>query len=626
MSEPDSLSRRDGMYTSIDGRIFSIKRTDAGEEQLIPLCNFDAQIIGDVSCDDGAEKSRAYEIEANLNGRTARFRVPASKFGSLAWIAEHVGAQAYLTASQGSERKLREAITRLSGTIAGRTVYAHTGWTRRGDDWLFLHADGAVGADGVVPQIEVELPSALANFKLPAPADGEALHEAIAAAIGLLELAPDRITVPLFCAAWRASLGPVDFALALTGRTGNFKTELAALTMQHYGAGFDARHLPGSWSSTANFLRSLAFIAKDAPIVVDDFVPTGTRVDIARQHKDAAALLRDCGNAAGRGRLASDASMRPIKMPRGLVISTGEENFRGESLQGRLLTIEVSKGDVADLDKLTDAQDRAATGLYASATAAYLRWLAPRLVDVRAELKSAMPDLRAKAYSAGDHGRTPGIVADLHFGAQVFFRFAVESGAVPQYLADTFLDRIWNGLIEASAEHGKHLRDTEPCARFLTLLRAALASGAAHLAAIDGTIPADAMACGWRLEEFRARERGDDLRLTGRLQPLGACVGWIDNDELFLNCDAALKAANSVATDGTGLSIPGAVLRKRLKEKRLLASTGEDRGRSTITILKSIAGVRIEVLHLKRETVLPSDEKTLQPREEANDQRSIANS
>ena len=62
---------------------------------------------------------------------------------------------------------------------------------------------------------------------------------------------------------------------AANGATGVFKTELSALAVQHYGAGLDARHLPGSWRSTANATEALAFAAKDALLVVDDFAPAG---------------------------------------------------------------------------------------------------------------------------------------------------------------------------------------------------------------------------------------------------------------------------------------------------------------------------------------------------------------
>jgi len=625
MAEPDSVSRRDGMYLATDGRIFSIKRLDGGEEQLNPLSNFDAQIVADVSCTDGLEAARAFEIEAVLGDRTTTFRVPAARFGAMNWIAENIGASAYVTATQGSERKLREAIPRLSGKITQRTIFAHAGWTRSAGGWIYLHAGGAIGATGAVPDIEVELPGAMANFRLPEPIEGDALHSAITSAIGLLDLAPFRVTAPLFGAIWRSVLGPADFALSLAGRTGIFKSELAALAMQFFGAGFDARHLPGSWSSTANFLRALAFLAKDALLIVDDFVPTGTRIDVAKQHREASALLRDGGNAAGRGRLSSDASMRPVKPPRGLIVSTGEENFRGESLQGRLLTIELAKGDVSAV-ALTHAQERAADGVYSRAMAAYLRWLAPRLDETHDALKAERVTLRAKATRLTGHSRTPGLVADLFFGAQTFFRFAVDSSAMPQHLADGFLAKVWDGLLDAASAHDAHVHEGEPCERFLTLLRAAIASGSAHFAAVDGTVPVDALASGWRLEEFRASERGEDVRMTGRLMPLGPCVGWVDGDDIFLTCDAALKAANAVATDGTALTIPGAVLRKRLKEKRLLKTSGESRGRSTITVLKTIAGARIETLHFARETILPADEKTIAKTEEHKDERSVGNS
>jgi hypothetical protein len=34
-------------------------------------------------------------------------------------------------------------------------------------------------------------------------------------------------------------------------------------------------HLPGAWASTGNSLEALAFHAKDALIVIDDFAPQG---------------------------------------------------------------------------------------------------------------------------------------------------------------------------------------------------------------------------------------------------------------------------------------------------------------------------------------------------------------
>src|SRR5919199_337965 len=79
---------------------------------------------------------------------------------------------------------------------------------------------------------------------------------------------------------------------------GSGKTQLAALAQQHYGAGMDGLHLPAGWHSTANALEVMAFHAKDALLVVDDFAPTGSAVDIQRLHREADRLIRGQGNNA----------------------------------------------------------------------------------------------------------------------------------------------------------------------------------------------------------------------------------------------------------------------------------------------------------------------------------------
>jgi len=128
---------------------------------------------------------------------------------------------------------------------------------------------------------------------------------------------------------------------------GSVKSELAALVQQHYGPGLDARHLPGSWRSTDNGLEGLLFSAKDAVTVVDDFAPCGGPHDIARWHQRADRIVRAQGNNAGRGRMRADGTLRPPKPPRGMVLSTGEEIPKGQSLRTRMLILEISKWDIA---------------------------------------------------------------------------------------------------------------------------------------------------------------------------------------------------------------------------------------------------------------------------------------
>src|SRR5439155_23830899 len=154
---------------------------------------------------------------------------------------------------------------------------------------------------------------------------------------------PAAISFPLLAATYRAVLGDADFALHLSGETGAFKSEVAALHQQHFGPGMNRLHLPGSWSSTGNALETLAFHAKDALFVIDDFAPQGSSADVARYHAAADRVVRAAGNHAGRSRLDSTAKLREPKPPRALILSTGEDVPRGQSIRARLLILELSK-------------------------------------------------------------------------------------------------------------------------------------------------------------------------------------------------------------------------------------------------------------------------------------------
>ena len=181
--------------------------------------------------------------------------------------------------------------------------------------------------------------------------------------------------VPLMAAAIRALLGKCELSIHLVGPTGVFKTELAALIQQCYGPAMDALHLPAAWSSTANALEGMAFLAKDAVLVVDDLAPGGSATEVSRIHREAGRVFRAQGNRSARRRMRPDATLRPAKPPRGLLLSTGEDVPIGQSIRARVNVIEVNANDI-DAGKLSECQADAAAGLYASMTAGFVRWLA----------------------------------------------------------------------------------------------------------------------------------------------------------------------------------------------------------------------------------------------------------
>jgi hypothetical protein len=591
---PPALSRGEtGGFFEDGGCICRTKLTPDGPV-TVQLCNFTAKITDETTRDDGVECERRLGVAGRLyDGRQLpRVEIPADQFSGLGWVVPSFGSDAIVW--PGEARALPPAIQALSqeGKTC-RTVYTHTGWRKIGDDWYFLHAGGAIGPKGLAIHVEVSLPDPLAGFRLPNPPAGPALADAIRASLGMLRLGPDRATFPLLAAVYRAVLGYTDFALHLAGPTGCFKSEAAALAQQHYGAGLDARHLPASWSSTGNALEGLAFAAKDVLLVVDDFCPTGSAADVQRYHKDADRLLRGQGNRAGRQRMRADASLRPAKPPRGLTLSTGEDTPRGQSLRARFLGLDISPGDFGPQPPnpnptLSACQRDAASGLYALAMAGYVHWLAPQMDAIRGRLQAEQAELRDMASGDGQHARTPGIIAGLALGLRYLLDFALTAGAISEVERAELWRRGWTALTEAAAAQAAGIAAAEPAGLFLRLLSAAVASGSAHIANQKGEEPPEPQRWGWRRD-------GTDLLH----KPQGVRAGWLADGEVYLEPEASFAAVQRMARDqNETFAITAHTLRRRLKEKGLLATTDAARGK--LTVRKMLQGVRRDVLHIAK--------------------------
>jgi hypothetical protein len=452
------------------------------------LCNFTARIIADVAEDDGAETLRHFQIEAHCAGRETRFFLPATSFGSLNWVTEHLGARAILYPGFSIRDHCRTAIQQLSGAVAESRVYTHTGWRQVSDrHWIYLHAGGAIGT-AAGTETAVRLSSPLDRYSLPEPPLGDSLTAAVRADLAFLDLAADSITFPLLAATYRAVLGDCDFSLYLAGPTGVFKSELAALAQQHFGAGMVKARLPGNWSSTDNALEGLAFAAKDALLVIDEFVPTGAPADVQRLHMKADRVLRAQGNHAARQRMRADGSLRPPRPPRGLIVSTGEDIPLGQSLRARMLIMEISPGTIA-AERLSICQRVAAAGDYAQAMAAFLAWLAPRYGQAHSKLRADIETLRAQAVTSGPHRRTPEVIANLTVGLRYFLGFAHEVGAIDEATMKEYWERGWLALGQAAAAQAAQQAASDPAQRYSELLRAAITAGKAHVADPHGNAP-----------------------------------------------------------------------------------------------------------------------------------------
>ena len=551
--------------------------TRHGDKVQKPLTNFTARIVANIEVDDGVETKNNLEIEAVLKNRTKVFSVPSSDFATMNWALDKLGGEAIIAPGAGSKDHARAAIQHLSGDMEQRTLYTHTGWRHLGNKWVYLHGVGAIGHEGLCDSLKVKLPPNLAQFRLPEPPTGDELVDAILASLRLLDVAPLSCTVPIYASIWRALLGDSDFSVHATGLTGTFKTSVSALAMQHFGAGFDARHVPGAWSSTANANAALQFVLKDALFLIDDFVPKGSSSDVERQHRDADRIFRGQGNTSGRGRLGRDGtSLSEANPPRGLTLSTGEDVPRGQSLNSRSWLVEFSPGDV-DLKRLTACQGDASAGIYAQAMSAFLKWLAPQYSDVKNRLPKQIERFRAAATRSGQHARTPEIVANLMVGLNWFLKFATEVGALSADDAKACRAKALRALGQAAMAQTRGQAGEDSAQRFLSLIAAVLDRGDACLREAATGAPSD-------------REKGH-------------CIGWTTTDGLvLLEPESAYAAVHQLAAlQGEAFPVRCKTLGKRLEERGLL--THHDKSRNTTQV--TIGAARKRVWSIKMSAIFP---------------------
>ena len=535
-----------GRYVSEDGRLCVMRYAKNGGQYAEPLCNFTAEVVEDVARDNGEEVTRQFTVAGRLENGTQlpRARVDANKFTAMGWVNDAWGVQAVQRAGWRTKDQLREAIQLRSSEARTRHIYTHTGWREIDGKHVYLNAGGALGAEGV----SVELDHELERYRLPdQPQDVKA---AVEASLRFLEIAPLTITVPLWAAAYLAPLTEIvypAFTIWLYGVTGTLKSTVAALALSHYGSFTDKNLF--QWTDTANRLEKTCFLAKDAPIVIDDFAPTSDPYKAREMEGNAARIVRNVGNHGGRGRLTRDLALRVTYRPRGLVISTGEQVPDGQSVTARMYTVEVHPDDV-NTARLTAAQGEAAR--YPHALAGYLLWLAGQWKDLARTLPQTRRDLRQRLLTEmqGQHLRIPDALATLYLGLDLGLAYAVEVEALSEAEAETWRERGWEALKTGAEAQASSVERERPSVRFFEVLADLLSQG-----------------------KVRLEARQDGASIGGGLD--SEMLGWYDSEFVYLLPKAAYNRVSRFLRDeGARFPVKERTLRKYLTDEGYLVREG----------------------------------------------------
>lgn len=553
----------------------SYRVDDDGNMEL--MANFIAEIVRETHIVDGVSKQTLLTISAiaphpdDPDGsmdpvRWPEVEVDITQYASMSWVNQW-GVKAVIRPGTSMKDDLR-AMIQLRSRPKQATIYRHLGWTTDGNGQpMFLHASGAITKAGNREAVEVRLPKELELYDL-GDADGVDEREAFRATMELVRLTPPEIGWSLFAACLTPLFGPVDFATHVTGRTGTFKSEVMSLWQSHYGPEMDARHLPGSWSSTANALEAQAFIAKDCAFVIDDFIPSGTSWQVRAYQQTADKIIRAQGNQAGRARLTDTSNLQQTMYPRGVVLSTGEDTPEGHSVRARMLILELSPGDV-EPKALTECQGK--RHLYCAVVAALARQLAgePHSLTERVE------QLRADLIGIG-HTRTPSMLARLIATVEYVAAWAAKEKFINATQARKVVELATLHIRAAGERQQSYLEEADPADQFIAAVRQALASGVGHFRSLAGGIPKKAAMLGW------TEENADSDLPTFKAR--GQLLGWVswDKGELYVDVTAGYNTLKKVA--GSDITITKQTLLKRLKDAGVLTRSDEARQRNSIRV------------------------------------------
>ena len=153
------------------------------------LTNFIAAIVADIVVDDGAETARHTELVARLGRHESEYDLGQGLRCHALGAASGSGSKATIYPGKYAVEHCATAIRELSNKVITKRRYGHTGWRKVDSELLYLHAGGAIGANGAGTTVEVALPEPLTPLSLPVVPDDDGLKAAVRATARLsLEL------------------------------------------------------------------------------------------------------------------------------------------------------------------------------------------------------------------------------------------------------------------------------------------------------------------------------------------------------------------------------------------------------------------------------------------------------
>jgi len=578
-----------GKYAIESDGMCAISFNGNGERKAAPLANFFAWLNKTITRDNGLEKQQLYEIEGIVlsnHKRLSPIVVPAEDFETMKWVSKW-GPEPNIEPGVKTKDYIRHIIQSTAESAEQEYVFSHLGWVKFGNEWKYLHADGAVASSN----IKVELDPKFARYRLPATVSDPA--GAMKASLSLLNLAPLLVTYALWgvtflsplCEWLRWLKYEPKFLLWIYGYTGSRKTSLATLFLSHFGTFLNSP--PASFKDTANTLEMKGFVTKDSLLLIDDFHPTNNPQEGKLMSGNAQQLLRGYGDRVGRGRMTRDIRFRQDNPPQGMALVTAEDLITGGSSIARLFSAELKPHDV-NLALLTTAQNQSPR--LSEAMVGYLEWLSVKMLHREDQLLTNTFELkRSEALALNIHGRLVDACAFLYLGLKMGLSYALSIGAVDQLQKEKHLTEAWHLFLQAAKEQGEQVTEVKATTKFISIVAELYASGTIYTVST------------------RKNDRAPD-------PSHGTKVGWHDKDYYYFLPDVLYNAVSRfLGGQGKQFPISEAVLWKQLAEDGISVpetSTEDGRERKHNLVKRNLDGTTGRKLRVRAEFLKGPAEET----------------
>lgn len=434
------------------------------------------EVVLDVDGPDVKPHPSLYALSVVRGARAPyRVEVPADEWARAEWPERYIPSPGVGPGGRATREHLRAAIESLSSPVA-QYRYRFVGWGRHEGRPVYLHAGGAVDAQGDVQGLRAEPSVARCSRVVLPPLAGFDAARDVGALVYLFGHEPASVVVTLIGFAFRAAMGGARSSVHVTGRTSLGKSVLIGVISQFFGVSFSGRNPLLSWrgrnASAQGILETLACV-RDAFIQVDDLQRTPESVAKATivfpAHFEGAAQIRGRRNG---GSLSGTPSS-------GVIGSSGETLPDEPSVRNRVYLLDLGEHPSPRLDVGEYcAKARGDRGELARAMSRFIQWWAPKYDEQQPHLIQQEREA-AETWGLGVDARAAEVLGAPALGLDTLFGFLHDLGVDPQELA-SMRERARTALRVASEVHVAHVEEEVGWKRFLELVREAFLSGKAH--------------------------------------------------------------------------------------------------------------------------------------------------